>query len=82
MSLAVRKTVKDTLRVSRSYNTKERENDVSEDSCGFHGARAKANDPKLSDRGGWQRMCRGGSAGAQPMTAGAVRCSAWDWRKA
>ena len=36
------------------------------------------NDPKLSDRGGGQRMCRGESAGgAQPMTAGAVRWSAW-----
>ena len=41
-----------------------------------------ANDPKLSDRGGRRSLCgkvagAGLRAGAQAVTPGAVRCSAW-----
>ena len=39
-----------------------------------------ANDPKLSDGGGWRAGCMvGGKAAAEaaPVTPGAVRCRAW-----
>jgi hypothetical protein len=41
---------------------------------------AWANDPKLSDGGGWRGPCMAGgkvAAEARAVTAGAVRCSAW-----
>jgi len=38
---------------------------------------ASANDPKLSDGGGWRDGCAGEGGGAASVTAGAVRCSAW-----
>ena len=39
--------------------------------------RATANDPKLSDCGGWRDSCAAGLRGAGAVTPGAVRCSAW-----
>src|SRR4051812_11479619 len=44
---------------------------------GFDETRATANDPKLSDGGGWRDGCAGEGGGAASVTAGAVRCSAW-----
>jgi hypothetical protein len=47
---------------------------------GLEDVAAAANDPKLSDGGGWRAGCTAGgkaAAEAASVTAGAVRCSAW-----
>ena len=67
----------------RVNDEQRQEND--DDLFPFHGRRVESpNAPKLSDCGGRRSLCgkaaggeRSEAAGAQAVTPGAVRCSAW-----